>query len=139
MMKAAKRRMAWFVYRRPVLQIALLALIWLAGEWVVRVLRLPLPGGVIGLGLLLALLMTHAVRLRTVKRGSEQILGDMLLFFVPAVLVVLDHREFAGLLGLKLLFVITVSTILVMGSTALVVDRCCRWRAGLERIASAHH
>jgi holin-like protein len=46
----------------------------------------------------------------------------MLLFFVPAVLAVMDHREFLGLLGLKILSVILLGTVVVMSVTALVVD-----------------
>jgi holin-like protein len=56
----------------------------------------------------------------------------MLLFFVPAVMAVLDHHEFVGLLGLKIVAVILVGTVLVMGGTALTVDLCYRWRARRE-------
>ncbi len=41
----------------------------------------------------------------------------------------LDHREFLGLLGLKILIVILVGTATVMGVTALTVDLCYRWRS----------
>jgi holin-like protein len=51
----------------------------------------------------------------------------MLLFFVPAVLALLDHNELLGLMGLKILAVIIVSTIMVMSVTALTVDLCYRW------------
>jgi len=57
----------------------------------------------------------------------------MLLFFVPAVLAVLDHREFLGLLGLKLLAVVLGGTLLVMGGTGLTVDLCCRLSPRLVR------
>ena len=51
----------------------------------------------------------------------------MLLFFVPAVLALLDHRELIGTLGLKIFAVILVSTTAVMCVTALTVDLCYRW------------
>jgi len=48
----------------------------------------------------------------------------MLLFFIPAVLVVLDHREFLGIVGLKIFVVIVLGTILVMTITAFTVNIC---------------
>ncbi|MBB3771952.1 holin-like protein [Angulomicrobium tetraedrale] len=102
---------------------------WLAGEAAVRVLGIPLPGGIVGLALVLGLLATRRVRVRSVRRGANLLLADMLLFFVPAVLAVLDHHELIGLIGLKILFVILLSTVAVMFVTAFTVDLCYRWRA----------
>jgi holin-like protein len=48
----------------------------------------------------------------------------MVLFFVPAVLAVLDHRELLGLVGLKVIGVIVGSTLAVTGVTGLTVDLC---------------
>lgn len=116
-----------------VLQLALVVGFWLAGELLVRVLHLHVPGGIAGLALVLLLLVTRVLKVSAVKRGSEWLLAQMLVFFVPAVLAVLEHREFLGLLGLKILFVIVMSTIAVMAVTALVVDLASRahTRAGL--------
>ncbi|WGF86815.1 CidA/LrgA family protein [Marinivivus vitaminiproducens] len=105
-----------------VLQIAFLALVWLAGEAVARHAHLPLPGGIIGMALVLGLLVSGRLRVRSVRRGAEWLLAEMLLFFVPAVLALLDHAEFLSLLGLKLLAVILAGTVCVMGVTALTVD-----------------
>ncbi|GAA5231904.1 CidA/LrgA family protein [Verticiella sediminum] len=121
--------------RHPLLQLGFVALFWLAGEGIGRATGLPLPGGVIGLGLLLVLLASGRLALANVKRGAEWLLADMLLFFVPAVLAVLDHRDFFGLLGLKILFVILASTTAVMLVTAWVVERCHRWR--LQRVPAS--
>jgi len=32
------------------------------------------------------------------KRGADWLIAEMLLFFVPAVLALLNHKEFIGLL-----------------------------------------
>jgi holin-like protein len=85
------------------------------------------PGGVIGMALVLALLATRRLRVRNVHRGASWLLGEMLLFFVPAVMSLLDHREFLGMLGVKLLVVILLGTALVMAGTALTIDFCYRW------------
>jgi len=61
------------------------------------------------------------------KRGANWLLAEMLLFFVPAVLALLDHGELIGLLGLKIFAIILLSTTAVMCVTALTVDACYRW------------
>jgi Putative effector of murein hydrolase LrgA len=116
-----------FLRRNPVSQVALLVAFWLAGEAFVRLADLPVPGGIIGLAALLLLLMTRRLSAISMRRGADWLLADMLLFFVPAVLAILDHREFFGMIGLKILFVIAASTTAVMLVTLLVTDRCYRW------------
>jgi holin-like protein len=111
-----------FIRRNGLPQIALLLAFWLAGEMLVRLTGAPLPGGLLGLGLLLALLATRRLDVRLFKRGADWFLAEMLLFFVPAVLAVLDHRELFGLTGLKILLVIAVSTAAVMLVTAIAVE-----------------
>lgn len=123
-----KRRFLLWVSRHPMLQLGLMVGFWLAGEGLVRMLSLPVPGGLVGLGAVLLLLATRSLSATGLRRGAQWLLADMLLFFVPAVLAVLDHREFLGLMGLKILCVIVLSTALVMLVTASVVDACCRWR-----------
>ena len=59
------------------------------------------------------------------------LLTDMLVFFVPAVPAVLDHPEFLGWLGVKIVAVIAMGTIIVMAITAMTVELACRW-GGLD-------
>ncbi len=115
-------------------QIALIAGFWALGEGIVRVTQMPVPGSVIGLFLLFILLITGAINLLTVRRGAQWYLAEMLLFFIPAVLAVLDHHEFFGLLGLKILAVILLGTVIVMISTALAVEAGLRLSRYLQEI-----
>lgn len=116
-----------FVDRNVLLQIGIVIVFWLAGEAVVRFVALPFPGAIVGLAMLLLLLATRRLSALSMRRGADWFLADMLLFFVPAVLAVLDHREFLGLVGVKVLLVILLSTTAVMLVTAFTVDRCYRW------------
>ncbi len=122
------RYMAFKIQQSSLLQAGLVCLFWLASELVVHFVKLPLSGGIFGLGLVLLLLTTNRLKLDNIRRGAELLLADMLLFFIPAVLAILEHHEFIGLLGLKILFVILLSTLLVMIVTAAVVDYCYHWR-----------
>ncbi|MDR3535439.1 MAG: CidA/LrgA family protein [Acetobacteraceae bacterium] len=113
---------------RP-LQIALLCVFWLAGEAVARTTEIPVPGGIVGMFIVLALLASGRLSLLSMRRGANWFLAEMLLFFIPAVLAIMDHQELMGWLGLKVLVVILAGTIIVMSVTALAVDLCFRWRS----------
>lgn len=115
------------------LQGGALAGFWLLGEGVTRISGLPVPGGIVGLALVLLLLASGRLKAISLRRGADWLLAEMLLFFVPAVLAVLDHREFLGVLGLKLLAVVLTGTLFVMGTTAVAVDLCCRLNLRLAR------
>lgn len=109
------------------LQIVLLGVFSLAGDAAVRLAGMPIPGGVVGMLLVLVLLASRRMHIGTLRRGSRLLLSEMLLFFIPAVMSLLDHGELLGMLGLKLLVVIVLGTVLVMGVTALSIDLCYRW------------
>lgn len=103
-------------------QIALVVLFWLLGDAVARWSGLPIPGGIFGMVIVLLLLASRRLSHASLRHGANWFIAEMLLFFVPAVLAVMDHREFLGLLGLKILSVILLGTVVVMSVTALVVD-----------------
>lgn len=103
-------------------QIALIAAFWGLGEGIARIGHVPIPGSVIGLFLLFVLLLSGRMNLLTVRRGAQWFLAEMLLFFIPAVLTVLDHQEFFGLIGIKVLAVILFGTLMVMTATGLAVE-----------------
>ena len=118
------------------LQILVILAFWLIGEGLVRAAALPFPGAIAGLFLLLGLLIIKRIDVASVRRGARWFLAEMLLFFVPAVPAVLDHPEFMGLLGVKILAVILLGTVIVMVVTGIVVDLC--YRAVLAREKEGH-
>ncbi len=122
-----------------VLQGVAIVAFWGAGEALVRLTHAPFPGAIAGLLLLLALLALRLVDARDVERGAGFFLGEMLLFFVPAVVAVADHPEWLGPLGVKLLVAIVAGTLVVMLVTGLVVEACARaWAPdGRERRADS--
>jgi holin-like protein len=109
------------------LQIGLLLAFWLAAELLVLGTDLPIPAGIVGMFLVLALLASRLLRLGSMRRGASCFLAEMLLFFIPAVPAVLDHPEFIGWLGLKVMAVILLGTAAVMATTAMTIDLCGRW------------
>lgn len=91
-------------------------------------LHWPVPGGVVGLGLLLAAFASGQVRPETLQLGAGLLMAEMLLFFIPALMSLLDYGALLRTEGWRILLVIGCSTLLVMLATALTVEAVCRWR-----------
>ena len=109
------------------LQLGLLMALWLTGELLSRFGRLPIPGSIAGMFLALILFASGRVSPACLRRGANWLIGEMLLFFVPMALAVMDHKEFLGWAGLKIGLVIVAGTFVVMSVTALATDLCFRW------------
>ncbi len=124
------RKMGYLVRQSRLIQAALLAGGWWLCDKAVRFLALPVPSGIVGLVILLALLQSGRLRTTWVRRGTLGLLDHMVLFFVPAVIALLNHPELLGVVGVKLLAVIAFSTLSVMVGTAFAVERCFLWRQG---------
>lgn len=91
-----------------------------AGELLARALRLPFPGPVVGLVLLLAALNIEAVR-TPVAACADFLLSHLSLLFVPVGVGVMTHLGLLGEYGGRLLLVIALSTWIGLAVTALVL------------------
>lgn len=116
-------------------QVVALSALWLLADWLRGRLGLPLPAGLLGLLALAALLFSGAVRGGWVRRGADWLLGEMLLFFIPAVLAVVQYPELVRHQGWRICAVIALSTLTVMVVTALVVEQVVRLELRLARRA----
>ena len=119
-------------------QIVLLAAIWLLADTAVRTLHLPLPANLTGMLLLLACILLGVVKAQWFEAGARWLLAEMLLFFVPAVVAVVNYQELLLQEGWRIMGVLLVSTTLVLGTTALVVDRVYRLELKLARRSRRH-
>lgn len=108
------------------LQVALYIGLFVLADRLVSWLHLPLPANIVGMLLLLALIVFKVVPLRWVKAGASWLLAEMLLFFVPAVVAVVNYGDLLRVEGWRIVLVIMLSTLLVLAATALVVDRVSR-------------
>ena len=113
-------------------QVLLIVGLWIGAEWLVQATHLPIPSGIVGMMILLLLLGRQWVAPQTVSKGARWLLAEMLLFFVPAAMIVIQNPQLFGTLGLKLLLVIVVGTVLVMAATALTIDLLFRWKQRRE-------
>ena len=115
--------------------LSLILLCQLAGEILVRSLKLPMPGPVIGLVLLLVLLLARdrfAVLARGplqgdgVENASRGLLANLSLLFVPAGVGVVQKLDLVTEHGIAFLGVLAISvmvTLLVTVATFLAASR----------------
>jgi len=87
----------------------------------------PIPGGVFGLALLLILFASGLLKPAMLQAGAGWLMAEMLLFFIPALMSLLDYGSLLRDEGWRILLVIAVSTLLVMVVTAVTVELVCRW------------
>lgn len=116
-------------------QVVLYAGLFVLAEYLVLWLHLPLPANLVGMLILLMLILCRVVPLRWVRAGAAWLLAEMLLFFVPAVVAVVNYAQLLMVDGWRICLVIALSTLLVLGATAWVVDKVYRYevrRAGHE-------
>ena len=122
-------------------QSGLLALVWYAADALTRVTHLPVPGGVVGLVLLLALLFCGGVTPRWVKAGADWLLSDMLLFFIPAAVAAVKYGGLFRADGWRLALVVIGGTLMVMVAVAFAVEQAARLerRLALRRVRDSRH
>lgn len=120
---------------RP-LQIALQVLLYvglfLLAQTLVEWLHLPLPANLVGMLLMLGLIVLRVLPLNWVRAGARWLLAEMLLFFVPAVVAVVNYVQLLMVDGWRIFLVIALSTVLVLGATAWVVDKVYRYELARE-------
>ncbi|CAM7464980.1 MULTISPECIES: CidA/LrgA family protein [Citrobacter] len=128
-MAVAIRRITPVVVQRlqvPV-QVLLYAGLFIVAQNLVSWLHLPLPANLVGMVLMLALIVCRILPLRWVRAGARWLLAEMLLFFVPAVVAVVNYAQLLLIDGWRIFAVIALSTLMVLGATAWVVDKVYRY------------
>jgi holin-like protein len=107
---------------RLLAQIAVLSGIYLAGNWIARKTGLPVPGNVLGIILLYALLNLGVLRLEHVQDAADFLLRHLVFFFIP---VAVDLMNWGGVFlryGLKLALAIAISTALTFLGTGFIAQ-----------------
>ncbi len=75
------------------LELGLILLVCLAGEWIAALLPFAFPASVISMILLAVLLMTGILRERVLSTVSKFLVANMGLFFVPALVGTLEYAD----------------------------------------------
>jgi putative effector of murein hydrolase LrgA (UPF0299 family) len=96
----------------------------LLGEIITRAFTLPLPGPVLGMGLLFAFLAIRGGRTRgpaipaPLAAAADGLLGNLSLLFVPAAVGLMRYFDLLAANALTVTLAVAVSTALAMAATA---------------------
>lgn len=133
------QRTGWLQRLQVPLQVGVYIALFICAQQLVEWLHLPLPANIVGMLLLLALIVLRIMPLKWVKAGGNWLLTEMLLFFVPAVVAVVNYGDLLKVEGWRICLVIALSTLMVLAATALVVDRVYRLEMWLAQRKQARH
>ncbi|WEG14758.1 CidA/LrgA family holin-like protein [Pullulanibacillus sp. KACC 23026] len=107
---------------KTVLQIAFLIIITILMNTVTHLLHLPIPGSILGIIVLFILLKTKILPLKWIESGASFLLAELLLFFIPSAVGVVNYKQLLIHSGLQVIALVIVSTGLVMAGAGLVVS-----------------
>jgi len=111
-----------FKFSRLLLQVCVLIVIWILASYVSTHWLDGFPPLVSGIAIALVLLALGLLKREWVNDGATWLMREMLLFFIPVAIAVLQYRqELSGKL-IAIMVVIIASTACVMITTAFAVD-----------------
>ncbi|MDQ9832919.1 CidA/LrgA family protein [Acinetobacter soli] len=114
------------------LQIGLLIMLWWIGSLIQKLFQLPISAGVIGLFLVLLGLLSGTFKLNWIKSGSDFILSELVLFFVPCVVGLMNYKVLFLSEGLQLITAVVLGTVCVMLATVYTVHLCFKLEQWLQ-------
>ncbi|ASA24597.1 CidA/LrgA family protein [Paenibacillus donghaensis] len=83
-------------------------------------LHIPIPGSIIGMALLFLLLESGILSLNWVEIGATWLLAELLLFFIPSAIGVMNYSSLMETSGLQVLAVVLIGTFAVMACSGLL-------------------
>lgn len=92
----------------------LIAAVSFLGEVLHEILPLPIPANIYGIVLMLALLISGAVKLSQVKDAAHFLIEVMPLMFIPAAVGLMNSWELLSANWLAYLFITLLSTLIVL-------------------------
>ena len=92
------------------------------GTIISKTLALPIPGTIIGLLLLFALLYYKIIKLNMIENVANFLLANMTIFFMPPTVNIMDSYQLLQGNFIKFVVLIIVSTVITMGVTGKVVQ-----------------
>ncbi|MDO3410099.1 CidA/LrgA family holin-like protein [Saccharibacillus sp. CPCC 101409] len=83
-------------------------------------MHIGLPGSILGIFVLFLLLQFRIVKLEWIELGATWLLAELLLFFIPAAVGVMNYIPLLEQDGIRIFAVVLLSTLIVMVSSGLL-------------------
>jgi len=103
-------------------QFGTIIIICFVGEFINKLLNIPIPGNVIGMIILLLLLSRGIIKLEEIDEIAGFLLDHLAFFFIPAGVNLLTNLDMMKGQWLAIMTVILLTTILVMIVTGLTIQ-----------------
>ncbi|MDQ0272422.1 CidA/LrgA family protein [Cytobacillus purgationiresistens] len=115
-----------------VLQVACLCIFTYAINGITSWLNWSIPGSILGLVILFLLLKFKIISLKWIETGGNWLVAELLLFFIPAAVGILQYKQLIIGNGLKILAVLIISSSIVMVCTGLVAEKLTSRKEKIE-------
>ena len=106
--------------------LTVLLLFQLAGEVLVQLLRLPVPGPVLGMGLLFAVLFAPRWLPQELRQTAGNLLQHLSLLFVPAGVGIIQHARRVSEEWIPIAVALVLSAVITIAVTALTIRALAR-------------
>jgi holin-like protein len=103
------------------------------GSVIANALHLPLPGSIVGICLVFLLLQAGILRLEWLESGADCLIAELMLFFIPSAVGVIQYQQMMLVSGLRFELVILLSTLTVMICTGVLAETIHRLGAPKEK------
>lgn len=109
-------------------QVLLLCGISIVGNSLSELIGIGIPGNLLGMAILFGLLEKKVLSLEWIKAGADFLIAELLLFFIPSAIGVMQYESvFVSQMG-ALLFVVGFSITAVLAVVALSAELISRYR-----------
>ncbi|PPS70306.1 CidA/LrgA family protein [Clostridioides difficile] len=111
-------------------QLVIILSIWVIGEYISSFIQgiILIPGSIVGMLLLFLLLQFKVLDLSSIENVSGFFLDNMAIFFIPAGVSLIKSLDLIRENVLVLLLVICLSTLIVMYTTGIIVEKMIKRR-----------
>ncbi|MGE5702604.1 MAG: CidA/LrgA family protein [Clostridia bacterium] len=104
---------------KTVAQVLFFVILAKLANLLVQWLHLPVPGSILGILMMFILLKCNVIQLNWIDSGAKWLIAEMLLFFIPSVVGIINYKELVLHSGLGIASAIIFSAIVVMISSGL--------------------
>lgn len=104
-------------------QILFIQVFFMLGSAVKSFISIPIPGSMFGFILLFMALKFKIIKLQWVDKGGRWLLAELVLFFIPSAVGIVNYKNVFSWQGLELLIIIGISTMAVMATTAVIAEK----------------
>lgn len=109
-------------FLKCILQISGLLGIALLSNKLTEIFNWHFPGSILGIVFIFLLLKTKIVSLEWVEAGANFLIAELILFFIPSAVGIIQYKQLILINGMRFGLVIFLSTVTVMISTGLLAE-----------------